>query len=89
MVVVWSSTIPAPLIRASSWSSLLQKDHATGRGDLGYEFLTRTLGGAVVAIESIKFPGHFVSFNQQGHAKVHKWTLEAPDVQFTIRVNVS
>jgi hypothetical protein len=64
----------------------LKKDRGT-EGDLGYEFLIRTLGGAVVAIESLKFPGHFLSFDRSGNAMVHRWPLEAQDVQFTIRVN--
>ena len=43
----------------------------------------------MVAIESLKFPGHFLSFDRSGNAMVHRWPLEAQDVQFTIRVNVS
>ena len=67
---------------------LLQKTpHSQGRTEV--EFIVRSISGPVVAFESLKFPGHFVSIGKNGLAKVERRGLDSDHVQFTVRINVS
>ena len=57
-------------------------------------FVVRSVSGAIVAFESVKFPGHYLSvgkddLGKDGLIKLEQELLESKNVQFTVRVNVS
>ena len=57
-------------------------------------FAVRSVSGAIVAFESVKFPGHYLSvgkddLGKDGLIKLEQELLESKNVQFTVRVNVS
>ena len=57
--------------------------------DIGYEFHIHSIAGPVVAFESIKFPGHFMSVGRDGVVRLDGRDMETNHVRFTVRVNVS
>lgn len=57
--------------------------------DIQYEFNIRSISGADVAFESIKFPGHFISVGREGVARLEGRNMETQYTRFTVRVNVS
>ena len=52
-------------------------------------FTVRSISGAIVAFESVKFPGHHLSVGKDGLVTLEEHSLESKDVQFTVRVSVS
>ena len=54
-----------------------------------FEFVIRSVSGAIVAFESLKFPGHYLSVGEDGFVKLKQHSLESQNVQFTVRVSVS
>ena len=52
-------------------------------------FMIRSISGAIVAFESLKFPGHYLSVDKDSSVKLKQHSLESQDVQFTVRVSVS
>ena len=48
----------------------------------------RSIEGANVAFESLKFPGHYMSVGKDGVAKLEARPLESQEMQFTIRIKV-
>ena len=60
-------------------------------GQIQYEFVIRSISGAVVAFESVKFPGHFLSVRRDsGVVKLEKLDGSGVNhVHFIVRVNVS
>lgn len=57
--------------------------------DIQYEFNIRSISGAIVAFESIKYPGHYISVGTDGVARLEERDMETKHIQFTVRVNVS
>lgn len=57
--------------------------------DIKYEFNIRSISGPIVAFESIKFPGHFMSMGRDGVVKLEGRNMETNSVQFIVRVHVS
>ena len=54
-----------------------------------FEFVIRSVSGAIVAFESLKFPGHYLSVGKDGLVKLEQHSLESQNVRFTVRVSVS
>ena len=52
-------------------------------------FRVRSIHGAIVALESAKFPGHFVSVGKHGVLVLERQELKSHCVQFTVYVSVS
>ena len=53
------------------------------------EFVIWSISGAIVAFESLKFPGHYLSVGKYDLVKLEQRSLESKNVHFTVRVSVS
>jgi hypothetical protein len=53
-----------------------------------YQFIIRTIEGPIVAFESVRFPGHFMSISSDGLAKLEGREIESHNVHFTVRVKI-
>ena len=68
-------------------SCCVQKDF--NPDDPAYQFVIHTIEGAIVAFESVRFPGHFMNIGTDGLAKLEGRDMESQDVHFIVRVKVS
>ena len=67
--------------------SLSQKDPMTNDGRS--QFIVHGISGHVVAFESAKFPGHYMTVGRGNKINLEARDSETSDIQFTVRVNVS
>ena len=56
---------------------------------MGYQFIVRDIHEAIVAFESAKFPGHFVTIAKNGVAMLEREEPKSYFVQFTVYARVS